>query len=288
MPRIVIALSLTLACSTLLGPSPAGEPKRAMPTNLGKVNTKADEDDPFIMVNKTTVLYASNAAGTFDIMVSQAKPDGKLWSAGKPLAGCDSKEADERSPFFSARDNKLYFATNEVPDEKLKDLKNFDIKVRASGRAPLIVPGISEKEDELHPWITPAGKEFYFSRKTEKGWILFVARGPVPGPIGGAKPVGFPPGFHHASLSASGLLMYLQGPLDDGRTGLFHSKRTKVGAAWSDPEPLAMLNSPEAKRGDMSPCLSSDGTRLFFASDRPGGAGGLDLWMVETAQLTSK
>ena len=51
------------------------------------------------------------------------------------------------------------------------------------------------------------------------------------------------------------------------------------------PEPLANLNHPQAPRGDMSPCLSADGKRLYFASDRPGGQGGLDIWYVLTAQL---
>ena len=79
--------------------------------------------------------------------------------------------------------------------------------------------------------------------------------------------------------------MYLQGPLDKERWGLFRSKRAKAGAAWSKPEPLSNLNHPEATRGDMSPCLSADGNRLYFASDRPGGKGGLDIWYVLTSQL---
>jgi hypothetical protein len=45
------------------------------------------------------------------------------------------------------------------------------------------------------------------------------------------------------------------------------------------------LNNADGKRGDMSPCLNSDGTRLYFASDRPGGKGGLDLWSVLTKEL---
>src|SRR5262249_21715639 len=108
------------------------------------------------------------------------------------------------------------------------------------------------------------------------------------GPVGDAKPVGFPVGFHHATVSANGLTMYLQGPLEKGRWGLFRSTRAKVGAEWSKPEPLTALNSPEAPRGDLSPCLSADGSRLYFASDGPGGKGGLDLGMVPTAQLAPK
>jgi len=77
--------------------------------------------------------------------------------------------------------------------------------------------------------------------------------------------------------------MYLQGPLDGGRTGLFVA--TKSAAGWSKPEALTMLNHPEAPKGDRSPALSADGNFLYFASDRPGGKGGLDIWAVQTAEL---
>jgi Tol biopolymer transport system component len=263
----------------LLSDGPAGE-KAAKPTNLDRVNTAADEDDPFILPDGKALLYASNASGKYQIMQAAYS---RGWQKGKALAGLAGKDCDYRSPFY--RDGKLYFATNEVPDEKLKDLRNFDIKVSSSGRESLPLLGISEKQDELHPWITRDGREFYFSRKTEDGWVLFAAKGTVPS---GPKQVGFDPGFHHATLSASGLVMYLQGPLDEERIGLFRSKRTSLKGKWSKPEPLSLLNHPEAKRGSMSPCLSSDGKKLYFVSDRPGGKGGLDIWTIDTAALTKK
>jgi Tol biopolymer transport system component len=49
-----------------------------------------------------------------------------------------------------------------------------------------------------------------------------------------------------------------------------------------------MLNDPDAQRGDMSPSLSGDGTTLWFASDRAGGKGGLDLWTIAVSQLSAK
>jgi hypothetical protein len=260
----------------------ASEPDLLKPINLEKLNTPADEDDPCIAPDNLALFYATNPQGTSDIHVSRRAAN-QLWPAGKPIPGLANKDADERSPFLFKIT--LYFATNWVPDEKLKDQKNFDIKHRTADRAPLILPGISEAEDELHPWITPAGKEFYFSRKTKEGWILFMADGPVPGPIGMPKSVGFDPGFHHATLTNTGLTMYLQGPLENNRWGLFRSKRAKVGAAWSKPEPLENLNHPKGPRGDLSPSLSPDGARLYFASDRPEGKGNLDLWYILTSQL---
>ena len=77
--------------------------------------------------------------------------------------------------------------------------------------------------------------------------------------------------------------MYLQGPLDKGRWGLFVS--TKSGKTWAKPEPLTALNHPDGPRGDMYPSLGPDDKMLYFSSDRPGGKGGLDIWMIPTAEL---
>jgi Tol biopolymer transport system component len=250
--------------------------------HLDKLNTEADEEDPFPGPDGTSLFYASNALGSYDIYVS-IRPKGSLvFPKGKPVI--NDKMTDERSPFVYK--DKLYFASNEVKDPQFAKMKNYDLLTRSGTLAPLYVPGdVNSAADELYPWVTPAGKEFYFSRKTAEGWTLFAAKGPTPGPIGDAKPVGFPPGFHRATVAGTGLVMYLQGPLDGGKIGIFRSKRTAVGKEWSRPEPVKALNHPESKKGDMQPALSADGTRLYFTSDRPGGKGGLDIWVVLTSQL---
>lgn len=51
---------------------------------------------------------------------------------------------------------------------------------------------------------------------------------------------------------------------------------TLHGGRWSDPQPLpAPANSPG---NDFDPFFSADGRWLYFASDRPGGHGGTDLY----------
>jgi len=278
MRSLIIALSIAVLPFTAL----AGDKVKV--TNLEKVNTEADEDNPFLFPDGSALLFDSNRNGSYELFASKRTTSVKEpWSAAKPYLS--SKEADYRSPFL--RNGVLFFAQNKVPDEKLKDLKNYDIVQKLGMQAPLPLVGISEQEDELHPWISASGKEFFFSRKLKTGWTQFVALGPTPGPIGKAKEAGVPAGFCHATLTSNGLTMYLQGPIEreKERLGLFRSKRAKIGGDWSAPEPLDAINSPNAKRGDMSPSLSSDGTRLYFASDRPGGKGGLDIWMVLTKEL---
>jgi hypothetical protein len=253
--------------------------------NLEKLNSEADEDDPCALPDGITLLYAKKVGGTFDIYLSRRNAAGQPWPAGKPFL--NSKEYDERTPFFHKATAMLYYAINQVPDGTNLEDKNFDIVRKIAETAPVPLQGISTGDDELSPWVTPGGKEFYFSRATRKGWILYVAEGPKPGPIGGAKPVGFPPGFHRATLTDSALQMYLQGPLEghEGKTALYRSRRAKLGTVWSKPELVPGLGLSEGKYSDTSPSLSPDGSRLYFASDRPGGKGGLDLWSVLTAQL---
>lgn len=284
----VLLLPLALVLIGLRGISAgaAGEEQAAQPVNLGEVNTKADETDPFLMSNGVTLLYASNAAGTFDLLAAQRQGKELQWGAGQPLGPLNTRDADERSPSFYAPEKTFYFASNRVPDEKFKDLKNFDIFYRIGSREAMQLPQVSTREDEMFPWVTPRGRECYFSRKTESGWRICAARGPAFGAITAGEPIkSFPAGFTHPTLTPDGLTMYLQGPVADGRQGIFRSTRARADAAWTAPKAVLNLSSKEGKQGDMAPSLSPTGNTLLFASDRPGGQGGLDLWLVKTAEL---
>lgn len=73
----------------------------------------------------------------------------------------------------------------------------------------------------------------------------------------------------------------------DGRTLIFVSDRTAGaggtdlyvstwdGKAWSPAKPLGGVNTSS---GEMSPSIGPDGKTFYFASDRPGGAGGYDIY----------
>lgn len=269
-------LALVLAAG-----APAQDPVKAF--NLDKLNTDADEEDPGPTPDGFGLFFARKGKKYYDIYRSTRPSGTAAFGPGKPFIY--NRDADVRCP--SMHQNKLYFVTNEVPDKKLADLKNFDIKWQIGTQAPLPVLGdVPSEADEMYPCVTASGKEFYFSRNTKKeGWKLFVANGPVPGPIGKAKDAGFPGGFHRATITGSGLTMYLQGPLENGKIGIFRSKRAKTTTEWSKPEALAGLNHPDSKKGDLQPALSFDGARLYFVSDRPGGKGGLDIWYVPTTLL---
>jgi hypothetical protein len=294
MKRTSVALLAAGLAGLTLTAAPADEPKPLKPTNLA-LNTKADEDEPFLSSDALTLYYAANAKdGKFDIMFSHRRSRTQGWPAGQILQDYIQTPADDRGVFATTEGRFpqfLYYATR-----KDKEANNFDIFVAIKmdrGKAfaePTPLNKIDTDADEMHPWLSSDGKQFYFSRKTKEGWRVFVATRPAArGPQGFGEPAmieELPPNFCHATLSPDGKIMFLQGPLEKDRLGLFRSTCTKEG--WSKPEPLELLNSPEAPTGDRSPALSRDGGLLYFASDRPGGKGGLDLWVIPTTLLPTR
>ena len=63
------------------------------------------------------------------------------------------------------------------------------------------------------------------------------------------------------------------------RLQLYELVRGREGT-WGAPRPVAFA---DATANDAHPALTADGSALVFVSDREGGFGGLDLWVVERA-----
>jgi hypothetical protein len=291
-PASLAALAALLAATLTIPAAKPEEPKPLEPINLA-INTEADEDDPCLASDGLTFYYASNTKGKFDIMQAKRPNTKAKWGAGAMLKDYVRTEVDDRGVSLTPEGKYpqfIFFAT-----QKDKQTNNYDLYVcvrLSAGKAftePTPVQATATPDDEMHPWLTGDGKQLYFSRKTKGVWKQYVCTRPAAtGAQGFDKPerVELPPDFYHATLTPDGKTMYLQGPVGKGRWGLFVSTKTPTG--WSKPVELEELNHPDGKRGDMSPSLSRDGATLYFASDRPGGKGGLDIWAIPTAELGKK
>ncbi len=291
---LVTLVGIGLAANFL--PAAQEEDKeRLKPANLVRLNTEKDEDEPHPVPGDLKLLYTSTSNGKSTIHVSIRQAEFHPWPVGKPLSGFHVK-ADCRSAYLTSEKTypqQLIYATNLDPAKEEGRGDNFDlyfaIKQRpgADFTTPTPLHALCTPADELHPWLTPDGKQIYFSRKDKDGWHIYVASHPARYVLAAkATRVNLPADFHHPTLTPDGRIMYMQGPLEKGRWGLFRS--TLADGKWSQPEPLTHLNHPEGPRGDMSPSLSRDGSKLFFVSDRPGGKGGLDIWAIPTAPLAKK
>lgn len=63
-----------------------------------------------------------------------------------------------------------------------------------------------------------------------------------------------------------------------GTNNLKIYRSEKINKYWTEPKPL-FFSSDNYSIGH--PCMSSDGKKLFFTSDMPGGFGGTDIYMAE-------
>ncbi|MGE5107411.1 MAG: OmpA family protein [Sphingobacteriales bacterium] len=80
-----------------------------------------------------------------------------------------------------------------------------------------------------------------------------------------------------ASLSADGNFLYFtQWKKEKGKNISAIYFASKKGNEWGSPVKLSSINADGFS--SKQPFCSADGKNLFFASDKPGGAGGFDIW----------
>lgn len=167
---------------------------------------------------------------------------------------------------------------------------------------PKPVPGISTQYDEYLAAISPDGEQFYFTRRqpyenkntffsktTENREFFSMSEKGANGQLGVGSPLPYPfnqsanEGSPTINITNDYLIFSKVLPVSiNGQTypnyDLYYSEL--IDGYWSEPQSLgANVNRPDS--WESQPSLSSDGKVLFFASDRPGGYGGSDIWVTE-------
>jgi hypothetical protein len=135
------------------------------------------------------------------------------------------------------------------------------------------------------PFVSASGLRVYFysTRAGSNGGSrdLWVAeRASLTAPFGAATPLtelnspslDMAPRLSPDELS---IVFTSQRPGGKGSTDIWRARRSALGAPFSTPENVSELNTDADDTGARP---SSDGLTVFFASNRAGGQGGLDLW----------
>ena len=116
----------------------------------------------------------------------------------------------------------------------------------------------------LFAWAQSAQAQKY------SGWFTPVSLGPT---INSASSDQGP------AISKDGLTLYFHSNRPGGVGGfdIYVSQRASVADAWNSPVNLGSPVNTTFDEGN--PAFSRDGHSLFFQSIRPGGLGGIDLWV---------
>src|SRR5437899_10254837 len=80
------------------------------------------------------------------------------------------------------------------------------------------------------------------------------------------------------SVTHQGLSLYFDSdrPGGFGANDIYVSQRTSINAPWGPAKNLGPIINTTSK--EFAPNFSPDDHWIYFASDRPGGLGGLDIW----------
>jgi len=127
------------------------------------------------------------------------------------------------------------------------------------------------------------GQDLYVSRRRDKeddlGWQAPVNLGPG---INTANDESTPDVFEDDATGAS-QLYYGAGPANSAAVDIYVSTLGPDGD-YGPGVPVAELNTAFIER---MPTLARGGLEMFFASNRPGGSGGLDLWTATRASTSA-
>jgi outer membrane protein OmpA-like peptidoglycan-associated protein len=171
---------------------------------------------------------------------------------------------------------------------------------------PKVIRGVSTESDEYLAYISPDDRSCYFVRKVpvqnknqvyasdKEKEVFMIAQRDKTGAFNEGEQMGVP--FNTTDDNQGGCSISI-----DNKSLYFAMMRQEGGpqancdiyvsdnsnGEWGDIRKLSP-NVNDPKFWDSQPTLASDGVTLYFASDRPGGYGGVDLYVTKKDPKTGQ
>lgn len=267
--------------------------KVGIPVNLGtNVNSTYDDGSPNISADGKSLYFDSlrpGGLGDWDIWMTQTKTPHTGWGKAVALPEPVNSNYGDSGPCITADGLTLYFASSRPGG-----YGNFDIWVttRKTTKAPWgepvnLGPTINCEYYDNHPSISADGLSLYFDsrRLNQSGFFsnkdIYVSRrttinddwGP-PENLGYA--INTRKTEYSPDISQDGLTLYYDSSITD--RDICMTKRKTLNDKWNKAVHLGHPFNTESV--DTDPSSWNNNTILYFVSDRPGGNGGFDIWMI--------
>lgn len=210
------------------------------------INTADDDYEPRLTHDGQTMFFVRGKPGSgADLYTSRRSPEG--WSMPEPLSAINSPD-DDLGPELSPDGKLLYFYS-----DRPGGLGGYDLWVSRLGPDGWLPPTslgshVNSQYNDYGPAISPDGKFLYFASNRPRDAVERAEPSDAWRATLREDPYRHDYDLYHAGISDAGLAIA---------------------------RPLAALNTPH---NEGSPAFSPAGDFLYFASDRPGGLGGYDLY----------
>lgn len=273
-----------------------------------EINSAVDDAGPGISKDGLSLYFGSARGGAgLDIWVAQRESAHTAWRTPANLGTTVNSTGTDNVASFSPDGHWMFFNSNR-PGSVLDALGNPSVDIWASYRHNVYDDFAWETPFNLGPGVNGPGFDggvTYVESVRHGAPLILFGSGPSlattdiwvaelqrDGTFGAKRKVA---GLNspdpavaeqRPSIRSDGLEIFFssnstaQG--SQGGQDIWVAKRSNVYAEW-DLTPLGPLVNTAAS--DMSPYLSADGLTLYFASNRPGGCGGYDLYMTTRTRL---
>jgi Tol biopolymer transport system component len=266
------------------------------PMNLGPtVNSSVHDEEPGISEDGLSIYFSSRRAGgcgEYDMWVTGRATTQDDWGPPVNLGAIVNSSSDDFSEDISADGLELYFASNRFGGMGDSDIwvakrtttqddwtmpVNLGSMINSSSGEGC--PSISNDGLELYFWTNRAGGsgsfDMWVSRRTtiQDDWIMAENLGPVSNSATWDL---------CTDVSPDGLLLVFVSARPGGygveSNDLWMMRWPAIGEPWGLPVNLGpIVNTSGNENG---PCISADGSILYFSSNRPGGYGLRDMWQA--------
>jgi len=273
----------------------------SVPVNLGTtVNSAAVDGGPTLSDDGLNLFFGSTRAGGVglnDIWVTQRPSRHDPWGSPVNLGPPVNTAALEQSPSLSRDGHWMFFNSDRPGGFGLNDVwvsyrdnvtDNFGWRTPVNLGSGVNTASIDQGACYFENDSSGVPLLFFNSNRTggPGATDIYVSAQQPDGSFGAAELVeelSSPYHDNRMSIRVDGLEIFLFSDRPGG-LGLFDmwvSTRNLVSDPWNPPVNLGA--PPNSDRPDQQPWLASDRRTLYFTSSRPGGLGGLDLYVTTRA-----
>jgi ankyrin repeat protein/beta-lactamase regulating signal transducer with metallopeptidase domain/Tol biopolymer transport system component len=268
-------------------------------TTLGPtVNRSTNEFDPSISADGLELYFNSGRPGGLgqtDLWVATRKTRTDPWAEPINLGPTVNSPAGDKAPCISADGLSLYFSSDRPGGSGGLDLWVTTRQTRTVpwGEPVNLGPPVNSTADEHSPSISTDGLTLYFAEHTLRrpggygsGDIWVTTRktkhDPWDTPVNLGPTVNSSAWDQAPSISDDGLTLYFDSEVSGG-SDLWMTTRKTTSDPWGAPIKLSPVVNAD---WEANPDISRDGSTLYFASTRPGGVGGVDIWQATRVKST--